>query len=75
MMGLLLHSAGFFKSLTKVGTRRRARHRSNSFGYHHCSYKPFKAMGIIATNKDFGPNGCENQENTKPETETQVKFM
>lgn len=31
-------------------------------------------MGIIAINKDFGPSICENQESTKPGTETQIKF-
>lgn len=32
-------------------------------------------MGIIVMNKDLGPTICENQENAKPGTETQIKFM
>lgn len=35
---------------------------------------PLISMGIIAINKDFGPSICENQETTKPGTETQIKF-
>lgn len=37
--------------------------------------KPLIPMGIIAMNKDLGPTICENQENAKPRTVTQIKFM
>lgn len=36
---------------------------------------PLIPMGIIAVDKDLGPTICENQENAKPGTETQIKFM
>lgn len=35
---------------------------------------PLIPVGIIAVNKDLGPNVCANQENTKPGTETQIKI-
>lgn len=36
---------------------------------------PLIPVGIIAMNKDFGPNIGESQENTKTGTETPIKFM
>lgn len=36
---------------------------------------PLIPVGIIAMNKDFGPNIRESQENTKTGTETPIKFM